>query len=155
MARDSNLTSQLEGLQTILVYVKLVPNIKNSLLFLADELVQKCGLTKQKSGELVHQIVVELMSRDNEGLLLLYIIKQALPNLPLNENVGKNLVSGMNKTLSHSIAEVRNNSLLLASEVFCYVTDDLTTFVKNLDLKPLQIKEFTEILENKEKLCPK
>ena len=142
-------------------------------MFLADELVQKCGLTKQKSGELVHQIVVELMSRDNEGLLLLYIIKrfnaknpkeacfaigcvrQALPNLPLNENVGKNLVSGMNKTLSHSIAEVRNNSLLLASEVFCYVTDDLTTFVKNLDLKPLQIKEFTEILENKEKLCPK
>lgn len=173
MAWDSNITSQLEGLQTILVYVKLVPSIKNSLFFLADELIQKCALTKQKSGELVQQIVVELMGRDGEGLLLHYIIKRftaknpkeacfaiacvknALPALPSTENVGKNLVSGLNKTLSHSTVEVRSSSMLLAFEIFIYIRDDIETFAKNLDLKSMQVKEFKENLENKGKISEK
>ena len=173
MAWDSNLTSQLEGLQTVLVYVKLVPNIRNSLLFLADELIQKCALTKQKSGELVHQIIVELMGRDGEGLLLHYIIKrftaknpkeacfamlcvkQALPNLPNNENIGKNLINGLNKTLTHSIAEVRSCSMALASDIFCYIGDDIESFIKHLDIKSMQLKEFKENLNSKEKISEK
>ena len=173
MAWDSNLTSQLEGLQTILVYVKLVPAIKNSLLFLADELIQKCALTKQKSGELVQQIVVELMGRDGEGMLLHYVIKRftaknpkeacfaitcaklALPILPTSENIGKNLVAGLNKTLSHSGAEVRTCSMMLAADLYCYISDSVESYIKNLDFKSMQIKEFKENLEGKEKISEK
>lgn len=173
MAWDSNLTSQLEGLQTILVYMKLVPGVKNSLFFLADELIQKCALTKQKSGELVCQIVIELLGKDTEGLLVFYIIKrftaknpkeacfalscikQALPVLACAESIGKNLANGLNKTLSHSIAEVRNASLALACDLFVYVSDEIDTYIKNLDLKTMQIKEFKETLEAKEKSSSK
>jgi hypothetical protein len=169
MAWDSNITSQLEGLQTILVYAKLVPNIKNSLLFLADELIQKCGLTKQKSKDLVHQIVVELLARDTEGLLMHYVIKrfnaknpkeacfaigcirQALSALPNTENIGKSLVSGLNKTLAHNVADVRITSLNLASDLYTYIADDIETYIKNLDLKSIQVKEFKEILNSKQK----
>lgn len=173
MAWDSNLTSQLEGLSCILVYMKLVPTIKNSFFFLADELIQKCALTKPKSGELVSGIIHELIRRDTEGILLHYIIKrfsaknpkescfainsikQGLSIMPSSENVAKNLVTGLNKTLTHSIIEVRNASISLAAEIFTYITDDIDTFMKNLDLKAMQIKEFKDLIGSKEKLQSK
>lgn len=170
MAWDSNLTSQLEGLTCILVYMKLVPSIKNSFFFLADELIQKCALTKQKSGELVSNIIFELIKRDSEGVLLHYIIKRfsaknpkescfainciklSLGVMPASENVAKNLINGLNKTLTHSINEVRCASISLACEIFVCISDDIDTFVKNLDLKAMQVKEFKDLIGNKEKI---
>ena len=173
LAWDSNLTSQIEGLACILVYVKLVPQVKNSLFYLADELIPKCALTKQKNGELVNAILLELIRRDVEGQLVHCVVKRFSAKNPKEacfaincakhalgvmqgiESVGRNVAAGLNKTLPHSVNEVRAASLALAVEVFAYVTDDAETFVQNFDLKAFQSKEFRDLIGGKEKVSGK
>ena len=173
LAWDSNLTSQIEGLACILVYCKLVPQVKNSLFYLADELIPKCALTKQKNGELVNSILLELIRRDVEGQLVHCVVKRftaknpkeacfsincvknALGVMQGSESICRNMAAGLNKTLTHSTGEVRTASLALAVEIFAYVTDDAETYIRNLELKAFQSKEFRDLVIGKEKVSGK
>lgn len=161
---DTNITSQLEGLQTILTYTKCTPQIKQSVYFLGDELIPKCALTKQKSGEIVNQILTNMLERDSDLLLFHQIIKRftaknhkeacfsisciknALSIFPSTINIGKSIYSSTKKALSHSISEVRNEATNLLKEFFSYVYDSEEVFISKLDLKPQQIKEIKESL---------
>ncbi|CAG9325941.1 unnamed protein product [Blepharisma stoltei] len=170
---DSNLVSQLEGLQTLLCYVNCAPQIKNTVFYLGDELIPKCALTKPKSGEMVNQIIVRMLERDTELQLFHLIIKRfvaknqkeacfsiqcvgnALPSLPLVAHLGKSLYNALNKALAHNISEVRIYAMNLLVDLFCYTQDPIDIFIPHLNLKPQQIKEIKDHLLNKDKIAIK
>ena len=166
LAFDPNLASQLEGLHTVLCYVKNAPFLKHSTLKLGEELIQKSALNKHKIAVIIDSILVCMLQRGSETVLLnallkhfsaknpkeacfaMNCVKEALPCFP--DSVCQSLFNAINSALTHNISEVRNASISLAAEFYCYLSDEQTRFISEFKgLKEVQKKELAQALKTK------
>lgn len=152
MIRDTNLVAQIEGLNTLLEYVRIAPDIKNATMSALPDLLDKINHNKSnfttKATQIImlmfekdmgHHIMPELLKRFKSARnrfisefcinLLIEVVKSDMYMHILNL---KHIFNGLIHPIKDNNKSLRDAGIALLTEIYIRVDDDVNSILKHM-----------------------